>query len=202
MKKMLGGLVVAVAAVLAMGQVVQAADDYKPFGVRVRALYVVPDEDFDSKLSALDPKVESDLTPELDLEYFISKNFSAELILGVTHHDIKLKGDYEGSAWLLPPTLTVKYHPFAGSTFSPYIGAGVNYVIPFDEDLNGVDDFSIDESFGWAAQAGVDMKVTENLFINLDYKYLNVETKAKIGGEKYDLDLNPSVYGIGVGYRF
>ncbi|KAA0893598.1 hypothetical protein [Oryzomonas rubra] len=36
----------------------------------------------------------------------------------------------------------------------------------------------------------------------MDYKYLNADTKMTIAGNKYDLDLNPHLFGIGVGYRF
>lgn len=184
------------------GQIAQATDDYKSFGVRVRAIYVKPDESFDSKLSALQPKVSDDIIPELDLEYFFTKNFSAELIAGVTRNDIKLNNGFAGSTWLLPPTLTVKYHPLAGSTISPYVGVGLNVIFPFNSKLNGVNDFQIDNSVGWAVQAGTDVKISDSLYFNIDYKYLNADTKATIAGTKYKLDLNPHLIGIGVGYRF
>lgn len=202
MKKWCG--IAAAAAVLAVGagQVAQAADDYKSFGVRVRAIYVKPDESFDSRLSGLNPKVSDDIIPELDLEYFFTKNFSAELIAGVTRNDIKLNGDFAGSTWLLPPTLTIKYHPLAGSTFSPYVGFGLNVIFPFNSKLNGHPEFQIDNSIGWAVQAGTDVKITDSLYFNIDYKYLNADTKATIGTTKFNLDLNPHLVGIGVGYRF
>ncbi len=203
MKKRLSG-VLGLVLVLAMGfaTIVRAEDDYKKFGVRVRALYVMPSETFDSALSVLALKLSDNIIPELDLEYFLLKNVSAELILGVTKHDIKSGGQAAGSTWLLPPTLTVKYHPLAGGSISPYVGAGINYTIPFESQFNAVPDFKIDNSFGWAAQAGVDIKIKENLFFNLDYKYVNADTKITVAGTKYKLDLNPNLFGIGVGYRF
>ncbi|SJZ84536.1 outer membrane protein [Trichlorobacter thiogenes] len=202
MKKWCG--IAAAAAVLAVGagQVAQAADDYKSFGVRVRAIYVKPDESTGGTLSTLNTKVSDDIIPELDLEYFFTKNFSTELIAGVTRNDIKLNNGFAGSTWLLPPTLTLKYHPLAGSTFSPYIGFGLNVVFPFNSKVNGVPNFQIDNSVGWAAQAGTDIKITDNLYFNIDYKYLNVDTEATVGTEKCKLDLNPHLIGIGVGYRF
>lgn len=185
-----------------MAQSSVAADDYKSFGVRIRAIYVKPDESTGGVLSTLNTKVSDDIIPELDLEYFITKNFSTELIAGVTRHDIKLNNGFAGSTWLLPPTLTLKYHPLAGSLVSPYIGAGVNVIFPFNSKVNNVRDFQIDNSVGWAVQAGTDIKVAENLYFNIDYKYLNADTKATVGGTKYKLDLNPHLIGIGVGYRF
>lgn len=187
---------------LGMAQSSVAADDYKSFGVRVRAIYVKPDESTGGVLSTLNTKVSDDIIPELDFEYFITKNFSTELIAGVTRHDIKLNNGFAGSTWLLPPTLTLKYHPLAGSLVSPYIGAGVNIIFPFNSKVNNVRDFQIDNSVGWAVQAGTDIKVAENLYFNIDYKYLNADTKATCGGAKYKLDLNPHLIGIGVGYRF
>jgi outer membrane protein len=176
------------------------AEDYKSFGVRLRAIYVKPDES--TNFNAAKVTVSDDIIPELDLEYFFLKNVSAEMIAGVTRHDIKLNGNFAGSAWLLPPTVTVKYHPFAGSLVSPYIGFGVNVVFPFNTKISGVPDFSIDNSVGWAAQGGADVKIKDNLYFNVDYKYLNVDTKMKVAGQKYNLDLNPHLFGIGVGYRF
>jgi len=201
MKKWCG--IAAAAAVLAVGagQVAQAADDYKSFGVRMRAIYVKPAESFDSQLSGLSPSLTDNIIPELDLEYFVTKNFSAELIAGVTKHDIKLGANTAGSTYLLPPTITIKYHPLAGSTVSPYIGFGVNVIFPFDSKMNGFD-CKIDNSIGWAAQAGTDFKVTDNLYFNIDYKYLNADTKVALNGTKFKLDLNPHLFGIGVGYRF
>ncbi len=191
-----------VALSLGLASAVHAEEDYKKFGVRVRAIYVAPNESFDSQLNGLDPTVSDSIIPELDLEYFFMKNLSTELILAVTKNDIKFNGDKVGSTWLLPPTLTVKYHPLAGDTISPYVGVGVNYTMPFNSDLAGTPDFNIDNSVGWAAQAGVDVKIKDNIYFNLDYKYVNADTKITVTGTKYKLDLNPNLFGIGVGYRF
>ncbi len=178
------------------------ADEYKKFGVRVRGLGIFPDAKADSALSSLDLDVSEDLTPELDLEYWFTPYLSTELILGVSRHDITAGSDYVGSTWLLPPTLTLKYHFMPDGKISPYVGAGINYVIPFKEKLNLTNDFSIDSSLGWAAQVGVDLALGNDWYANLDFKYLNLETEMDIAGTKYDLDLNPLVVGIGVGYRF
>lgn len=179
-----------------------AAEDFQRYGIRLRGLVVVPTEDVDNRLDALGLEVSNDVTPELDLEYFFLRNLSAELILGVTKHDITANGEHVGSTWLLPPTLTVKFHPLAGSSISPYLGVGVNYVIPFKDKLDLADDFKIDNSLGWAAQVGADLALGNSWYANVDIKYLNVETEMRVAGTKYDLDLNPIVAGLGVGYRF
>jgi outer membrane protein len=202
MRRTLLGVAGIAAAMMTMASMAGAADDYQKFGVRVRAVYVMPDESFDNKLSAANAKISDDVVPELDLEYFFLKSVSTELIAAVTRNDIKLNGQFQGSTWLLPPTLTVKYHPLAGNLVSPYIGFGLNVTFPFNSRLNNDSSFSIDNSVGWAAQAGADIKIKDNLYFNIDYKYINADTKVKIAGTKYDLDLNPNLFGIGLGYRF
>jgi len=51
------------------------------------------------------------VVPELDITYFFTKNWAAELILGVTKHHVtgtdSIAGVDVGKAWLLPPTLTL-----------------------------------------------------------------------------------------------
>jgi len=200
-KTVLGAVGIAMLVMMTMASIAGAADDYDKFGVRFRAIYVKPDES--TSFTADKVKIGDDVIPELDLEYFFLKNVSVEAIAGVTRNDIKLNNGYAGSTWLLPPTVTVKYHPLAGNNISPYVGVGVNAVFPFNSKLSGVDPaFRIDNSFGWAAQAGVDFKLKNNLYFNVDYKYLNVDTKMTVGTIKYKLDLNPNLFGIGIGYRF
>ena len=203
MKKQLSGLL-GLALVLAMGcaTIARAEEDYKKFGVRVRAIYVTPAENVDSRLAASKLSLSDNIIPELDLEYFFLKNVSAEIILGVTKHNLKSDSTLLGSTYLLPPTLTVKYHPLAGGAISPYVGVGVNYTVPFDSKANAIPDFKVYNSVGYALQTGVDFKIKDNISFNIDYKYINADTKVRVGGTKYNLDLNPNLIGIGVGYRF
>lgn len=114
------GLAAAVGMVL-MGavQTVQAADDYQTFGIRFRAVYVMPDESFDSRLNSLSPELSSNIIPELDLEYFFTKNFSSELILGVTKLNIKLSNQTAGSTYSLPPHTDPQISPAGGQHDQP-----------------------------------------------------------------------------------
>jgi len=205
-KSLLSIIFLVIAVTVALATVAKAEDDFKHYGVRVRGIFVMPDEKFDSKLTNTVGRttVSNNYIPELDLEYFFTKNISAEVIAGVTRHTIKVAAlnGLAGSTYLLPPSITVKYHPIPDAKVSPYIGAGVELTFPFSYELNGVKDFKIYQSVGYAAQAGVDIKLKDNIYFNLDYKYLNVDTQARIGGIKYDVDLNPHLFGVGVGYRF
>lgn len=65
----------------------------------------------------------------------------------------------------------------------------------------------MDNSWGWAAQAGVDIDVRDNWFVNLDVKYIDMNTTASLnttnlGRLRVNVDIDPVIFGAGVGYRF
>lgn len=140
------------------------ADNESKWMVRGRALGVVPSED--SSISPIGGRAEVDnsIVPELDVTYFFTPNIAAELIAAITPHDVKAKGtalgDVDvGDSWLLPPTLTLQYHFTQFDGFKPYVGAGLNYTVFFDEDPGTLNSVKYDNSFGGALQAGVDVPV-------------------------------------------
>ena len=60
---------------------IAAAEEFKQFGVRMRALAVIPDQTVDDKLSAFEVRTKFAEAPELDLEYFFTRKISTELLL-------------------------------------------------------------------------------------------------------------------------
>jgi len=206
--------------------------------VRLRAVSVTPNES--SKLGqtvnglglgqlmtpSADLKVDSNVIPELDISYYITKNIAAELILALgTKHDVKVSGDSLnnignqnlGEVNLLPPTLTLQWHFNPDQKFDPYVGLGVNYTHMLDRNLRfksgatAGDKIKIDsDSWGFVAQAGFDINLDGGWMINADVKYVTIDTDVKwkgplSGGQwtKIDsLDINPWVFGIGIGKRF
>lgn len=198
-------LVTALAAALLCCGAAQAADN-APWLIRARAVGINFSNGQADNLQAT-AKVEADnrWIPEVDISYFFSKNLAAELILTYPQNvDIKLNGVKQGTIKALPPTLLVQYHFADLGAFKPYVGAGVNYTLFSKRDniLNGA--ASVDNSsVGLAAQIGVDYAISKNMYLNLDVKYVQMSTDVKVGGAKVGkLDLNPTLFGIGVGYRF
>lgn len=56
----------------------------------------------------------------------------------------------------IPPTLSLQYHFLPQSSVRPYIGAGVNYTVFFDETTRGALEgtrLELRDSFGFAAEA-------------------------------------------------
>ena len=53
--------------------------------------------------------------------------------------------------------MTLQYHFDDMGGFKPYVGAGVQYIHFFDENSNLGGSLDIDDAFGFALQAGVDV---------------------------------------------
>jgi len=184
-------------------------DDAKRFQIRGRIIDVAPDES--SKVSVGGKASVGDgLAPEVDFSYYFTDAISAELIAATTQHSLKhsTAGDL-GRTWVLPPTLTVQYHPLPHNDFNPYVGAGLNYSIFYSEQSakgNNVTGLDVDGGVGYALQAGTDYWIDEHWGVNFDVKklFLNVDAKMNVGATPVtaDVDLDPWVIGAGVSYRF
>lgn len=183
-----------------------AANDFEAgnFMVRARVLGVVPAED--GRVSNSDSvSIDNSLVPELDFTYFFTPNISAELIAAVTPHDVKTSSGIDaGSSWLLPPTLTLQYHFTQVERVKPYVGAGVNYTHFFNADAGALNSVKYDNSFGGALQIGADVPIQDNWYLNVDVKKVFISTTAKFSpsGVRADVDIDPWLIGVGVGYKF
>jgi outer membrane protein len=179
--------------------------------VRLRALNVIPNEEAAITPIGGDVDIDTSIVPELDITYFMQDRWAFELILGVTPHDVMAvdtaAGDIDlGDVTLLPPTLTLQYHFNPGGDVRPYLGAGVNYTHFFNEDVPGgsaLNTIEYDGSFGLAAQAGVDFAFQSDWFLNLDIKYIDIDTGVLIDGAiAADVQIDPVIAGVGFGRRF
>ena len=128
----------------------------------------------------------------------------------------------------LPPTVTVTWYPLGGSerAFQPYVGIGINYTFFWDEDV-GSDleaglgrlaepltgnsdplpaDLELDDAWGVAFQAGFDYMISDRWGVNAAFWYIDSDTdvtlKTDVRNFKYDIDLDPRVYMLGVSYKF
>jgi outer membrane protein len=214
-KSRIFGVLLSALFVVSMVSVSFAADkDFNRYGVRIRGIYVLPNEHFDGAVQGLlgpaGPAVIDDaVAPEIDLEYFFTKHISAELVLALVKNDIAFQNGHTvvGSVWLLPPSLLVKYHFMPDSCkIDPYVGFGMNVVMPFDEHLAVDGGVKIDTTVGWAAQIGADIPITNKCYFNVDAKYYSVESSMRLpgvtGSTKFNLDINPVIIGTGFGVRF
>ena len=176
---------------------------------RLRGIGVMPDSGGHTSING-SPDANDAIVPEFDITYFFTDHVAAELILATSPHDLDLKnsdaGDLDlGKTMILPPTLTLQYHFTPDETFSPYVGAGVNYTLRYaEEDGADTNTLEADGSFGYALQAGFDYWMNDNWGLNLDVKKVWVDVDASInsGAITGEVDLDPWIVGAGVSYRF
>jgi len=211
---------VSLLAALAVTATVTPALAYEAGDLIVRGRVISVDPQDDSSGISIDgtsfgssATVDSDIMPELDFTYMLDPHWGLELILAYTEHEVDTNllglGNIAETK-VLPPTLTLQYHFAPTSTIRPYVGAGVNYTYFFDSEVKGgLDapgaDIDIDDSWGLAAQAGVDIDLDDTWFVNLDVKYIDIEADAHIkngSSIKVDIDVDPIVWGIGIGRTF
>ena len=202
----------------------QESKDYDKWQIRLRGVGVVPIENAAISTIGGNVSISSQFIPEVDFTYFFTKNIAAELILGTTKHKVSTsssdlsaiagprnaKVDL-GDVWLLPPTLTLQYHFRPNDVWKPYVGAGINYTIFYNEDAGQtVKNVSYDNAFGIAAQLGVDVNISKNLFLNLDVKHIFLGTDVNVDATNLasglnipaKVDINPFLLGFGVGVKF
>jgi len=178
------------------------------FQIRMRGIGVLPDSGGHTTING-EPEADNAYVPEIDLTYFFTENIAAELIAATSPHDVSLKGsdlgDLDlGETWILPPTLTLQYHFTPDNQFSPYLGAGINYTLPYAEDAKDVNSLEADGSFGYGVQAGFDYWLNDNWGVNVDVKklWVDVDVSVNSGAITGELDLDPWIVGVGASYRF
>ena len=196
----------------------EKSNEFKRWQVRLRGVGVVtPNQSAKIGIIGGDVQISDAFIPELDFTYFFTEHFAAELILGTAKHDVKaintIAGDIDlGSAWLLPPTLTAQYHFYTSDKkiFKPYIGAGVNYTLFYNVKSGAVADVKYDNALGYAAQVGFDLMLDDTFFINVDAKRLFLSTDVTVDATNLvpglvvpaEVDIDPWLFGIGVGMKF
>ena len=223
MKKHLSLALPTLAAVCFGLPAIPAAADAGDWIVRGRIINVNPDDQSSTirvggaAVAGSGVSVNDDTVPELDFTYMLTDKLGLELILGTSQHDVYGEGTLAGlghviDADVLPPTLTLQYHFLPNNNIRPYAGLGVNYTLFYDEEVKGGLDapnakVSMDDSWGLAAQLGVDIDVSDDWFLNIDLKYIKLDTTAKfrnstVGSAAVDVDVDPWVFGIGFGKTF
>lgn len=219
------------AAGLLFGAASVSAHEAGDFIVRVGAALVDPNDDSDAlalngtALAGTEAEVDDDTQLGLTVTYMLTNHVGVGL-LAATPFDHDLEADLSGlslgkvdagSAKQLPPIVTLQYFPMdSASKFQPYVGLGINYTTFFDEDVGSElestlgltgGSLEVDESWGWAAQVGFDYEINEHWLINAAVWYFDLDTDAKFkfdGGTviETDVDIDPTVYMVSIGYKF
>lgn len=191
--------------------------------VRVRGIVIHPDDSSGmiSGIANTGVEVDTQAVPEIDVTYMLHKHWGVEVIAGIAKHNVSLSGIGLGlpngldlfDTWVLPPTVTLQYHFLPDNKIRPYVGLGVNYTAFLGDNatseleaLVGPVDVDTDHSWGLAGQVGVDIDFKDHWFFNVDVKYIDIDTTATLqtglGRLRVNVDVDPFVFGAGIGYRF
>ncbi len=176
--------------------------------LRVGAGMVDPDTP-NADVGGADLDVDSGTSLVFNGTYFFTPNVAFEVLAALPFkHDVDLEGAGQvAEVKHLPPTFSLQYHFDTGNKFRPYVGAGLNWTIFFDEstegDLAGTD-LDLDDSFGLAAQVGADIDVSDNMFLNFDFRWIDIDADAEVSplGLEFDVEVDPYVYSLTLGWKF
>lgn len=173
------------------------------FMVRVRALNMNVENGNSPSVPGAKVEINNKTFPEIDFVYNLTRNISTELVLTYPQkHDVSLQGVKIGSVKHLPPILLLQYQFLPGESFNPYVGAGVNYTRFMSANLPaGIT--TNKSSTGFALQAGIDIAIAKNIYLNLDYKHVKIQTDVLVAGTKLTtLKIDPNLVSVGIGWRF
>lgn len=165
----------------------------------------------------------------LNFVYFFNTNWAIEVLAAtpfthdVTIHDsqgvsegifdVDVNGIALGEVTQLPPTVSALYYFDTSSDFKPYVAAGINYTIFFDEEFEaapkslGFKNLELDASLGLSFQVGADYHINDNWYVNASARYIDIDTRVTfdigdtIKGSS-EVDVDPMVYSLVLGYIF
>ena len=142
-----------------------AGSDDGKIGIKVLGTVVDPDTDATVRaggavIPGADADVSTEVIPALTLDYYFTKNISAELFCCFAKHSIDGKGTIANlgeiaDTWIFPPALTLQYHFTGMGKWQPYVGMGVQYINFFDTGTGinrlGATEVTIDDA--WASRS-------------------------------------------------
>lgn len=194
--------VVAALAILLAGAT--SAANASEWIVRVGGHTVDPKSDNHSVVN-----VDSGQSLTFTVTYLFAPNWGVELLAALPfEHDIDLNSDGSrvGETKHLPPTLSMQYHFLPEGRIRPYAGLGLNATLFFDEKTTGAlagSELSLDDSYGLAAQLGVDFALSDDWMLNVDARWFDIDTDAHLDGASIGtVEIDPYAFGVSIGRRF
>jgi outer membrane protein len=120
-----------------------------------------------------------------------------------------------GKVSALPATVFLQYRFFeAQSAFRPYVGIGPTYAYFFDETGSGAltaitnpggtpTKLKVDSQWTYTVQIGATYAFDKHWFGDIFYAQTPLKTTEKLStGQSLNITLDPTTYGIAIGYKF
>lgn len=194
-----------IAAMLAAG-LAQAQDS--PWSVGFGLHQVNPKSD-NGRLAGgtLAAEIDSNIRPTLVIGYAFTPNWSLDILAAVPfEHTVSLNGVDAVDITHLPPTVSLQYHFAPEAKVRPFVGLGVNYTFIYDEEARGPlagTKVKLDNSFGLAAQAGLEFVVNDRWSITADVRWMDIDTDVSVNGADVGTaEVDPTSVGLMALYRF
>lgn len=151
-------------------------------------------------------------TVTFDVSYFMTPNLAVNVYAGYPPRaHIKGAGSLAAAGTLAsanygPLTVSGEYHFSDFGAFRPYVGVGVTYAVFLNVDDAALSDVRVDNAFGPALKLGLDYDISEHWTLHgyVQQIWLSTDVSAKIGGAPASarVTIDPTVVGVGLGYRF
>ena len=200
MKKTLWTIAV-IAVALTAGQSAMAEDT--GWTLRAGPYGVLPKSN-----NGLDTDVDSGYTLGFTGTYMFNEKFGIDILASLPFsHDINddISGEKIAETKHLPPTFTAQYHMPVSDTVDFFAGVGLNWTLFFDEETTGPAtgvDIGLDDSIGLALQLGADFDINDNMLLNVDIRYIDIETDVELDGVGVGtVKIDPWVIGLNFGWR-
>ncbi|HXI13837.1 MAG TPA: OmpW family outer membrane protein [Thermoanaerobaculia bacterium] len=143
--------------------------------------------------------------------YFLSDHLSIEakssLVESTSSLRIRTSSDSIailklGRTRTYPSTAVLQYHFATKGDLRPYIGAGGAYTFVKDVET-AVGKIEFEQESGLVVNAGFDVRLSDQWAVNLDAKYVPLETSAKaVSTNAADLRIKPIIFFGGLRYKF
>lgn len=157
-------------------------------------------------------RADDNFTVGFEIGYRFTENFAVSFTAGIPPSTTltgtgPLAGTELGRVTYGPAVLSAHYHfTNFGPLFQPYVGAGVNYTLVWNEKDKAIKNLKVDNAFGFVLQAGIESDFNEHWGTFVDVKKIFLETDATgtVGGAPASgkIDLDPWIVMAGVTYRF
>ncbi|HEV7766937.1 MAG TPA: OmpW family outer membrane protein [Thermoanaerobaculia bacterium] len=188
------------------------------FDLTANAVWLDPSSEgtFDSDPdNAFDVSFDSTVGYGVAANVFFGDRISTEFAISRVSNDVNFDSgtfDDNATAEIMPITAVLQFHFAPNGVIDPYIGAGAAYVLIDDVDrpdeLNNIDFERLDfnDDIGLALNAGLGIRLASNFGLNLDAKYVPLESSATavgtIGNQEVKFDMSPVIFSAGLSLRF
>lgn len=219
----MSGLVSKIAPGVALASAIGIAGFAQPvaaeagdFVVRAGVSSMQTDSESDaiSTISRSGIQLEDETTATITAAYFLADTLAIEMTTGLPYqHELRgnrrlqdLGIDKIADVKSVSTSLGLQFYLPNKTMFRPYAGLGGTYTSFYDEEMKlGGLDVNLEGTLDCTLIVGTDMALTKNLLLNVDARYIDIDTTAKFSGaieEDIELEVDPFIYTVGLGYRF